>query len=252
MRFSPQLRALEFLVRRPIAHRGLHDKSNGIIENTSSAFGAAIAADYAIECDLQLTSDGEAVVFHDLHLDRLTEAHGWARDLTISEMKQLAIRGSADHAQTLLELLEQVDGHVPLVIELKSHWDRDDRLVTRTLDVLQDYRGPYCLMSFDPDMIEAVRVQSPETVRGIVADRAVSSYYSIFPIERRFELRMLSHLPRTEPHFISFHAPDLPWPPVTAFREAGGPVITWTIRSPEQAAMARRYSDQITFEHFLA
>jgi len=252
MRFSPELRALDFVVHRPIAHRGLHDKASGIIENTASAFAAAIAGNYAIECDLQLTSDGEAIVFHDLHLDRLTEAHGWVRDLTVREMKQLTLRGSTDRAQTLEEMLDQVDGRVPLVIELKSHWDRDDRLVTRTLDVLQDYTGPYCLMSFDPDMIEAVRVQSPETVRGIVADRAVNAYYSIFTVERRHELRTLSHLPRTQPHFISFHAIDLPWPPVTGLRVAGCPVISWTIRSPEQAAAARRYSDQITFEQFIA
>lgn len=252
MRFSPQMRALDFLVNRPIAHRGLHDKVNGIIENTASAFAAAIDGEYAIECDLQLTSDGEAIVFHDERLDRLTDAKGWVKDLTAAEMKEVEIRGSSDRVQTLDELLEQVDGRVPLVIELKSHWDRDDALVTRALDVLQDYAGPHCLMSFDPDIIEAVRVQSPETVRGIVADRAVDSFYASLPMDRRLELRTFSHMDRTAPHFISFHFSDLPWAPVTRFRDAGNPVITWTIRSPEQAALARRYSDQITFERFLA
>lgn len=250
MRFSPQVRALDFLVQRPIAHRGLHDKANGIIENTASAFAAAIDGNYAIECDLQLTRDGEAVVFHDEQLDRLTESEGWVRDRTCAEMKKLAIRGSSDRVQTLHELLDQVGGRVPLVIELKTHWDRDDTLVTRALDVLQDYSGAYCLMSFDPDVIEALRVQSPETVRGIVADRAVDSYYNALPFERRVEVRSFSHMPRTQPDFISFRFADLPWAPVSRFRSAGHPVISWTIRSPEQAAIARRYGDQITFEGF--
>lgn len=251
-RFSPQLRALDFLIRTPIAHRGLHDRESGIVENTRGAFAAALARGYAIECDLQITAEGEAVVFHDEHLDRLTEASGWVKDQTAPQMAQLVIRGSGDRVQTLRELLEQVNGAVPLVIELKSHWNSDDRLVRRALAVLERYTGAYCLMSFDPDMIDAVRSLSPGTVRGIVADRAVDGYYSFLPMKRRLELRTMEHLLRTRPHFMSFYFGELPWAPVTAFRDAGNPVISWTIRSPEQAAIARRYSDQITFERFLA
>lgn len=252
MRFTPQLRALDFLVSRPIAHRGLHDKANGMIENTASAFAAAIAGGYAIECDLQITGDGEAVVFHDEGLERLTEGKGWVKNLTADEMKAQTIRGSSDRVQTLRELLQQVDGRVPLVIELKSHWDGDERLATRALEVLEDYEGQHCLMSFDPDIIEAVRIKSPRTVRGIVADRAADEFYNTLPLNRRLELRNLAHLGRTQPHFISFFFGELPWTPLTAYREAGNPVISWTIRTPEQASAARRYSDQITFERFLA
>ena len=49
---------LDWLIARPIAHRGLHDEARGIIENTPSAIAAAVAADYAIEIDLQVTADG--------------------------------------------------------------------------------------------------------------------------------------------------------------------------------------------------
>jgi glycerophosphoryl diester phosphodiesterase len=252
MRFTPQLRALDFIVSRPIAHRGLHDKAKGVIENTASAFDAAIAGNYAIECDLQITKEGEAVVFHDEGLERLTEGKGKVRHLTAAEMKAQTIRGSSDRVQTLQELLEQVDGRVPLVIELKSHWNGDDTLAARALDVLETYEGSYCIMSFDPDIIEAVRVMSPDTIRGIVADRAADGFYNSLPLERRLELRSLSHLKRTEPDFISFFFGELPWAPLTAYRQAGHPVISWTIRSPEQACKARRYSDQITFERFIA
>ncbi len=251
MRFTPQLRALDWLVARPIAHRGLHDKAKGVIENTESAFAAAIAHGYPIECDLQIAGDGEAVVFHDDTLDRVTSESGPVKARSTAELKRVAFKGARDRIQTLAELLEQVDGRVPLVIELKSRWDGDVALAVRALAVLATYRGPYGLLSFDPDLIEALRLHSPATVRGIAADRAVDRYYDFLPLARRLELRSFSHLDRTEPHFISFDYRELPYLPVAEFRAAGGPVITWTIKSPEAAAMARRNCDQITFEGFL-
>lgn len=251
VRVTPRNRALDWLVARPIAHRGLHDRPQGIVENTASAFAAAIAGNFAIECDVQLTADGEAVVFHDETLERLTESQGWVKNLSAAEMRALAIRDSNDRVQTLAALLEQVAGKVPLLIELKSHWDRNDALAARAIHILRNYSGPHGLMSFDPDMVEAVRARSPSTVRGIVADRAVDEYYDLLPLERRLELRGFSHAGRTEPHFISFYFRDLPFAPVTELHRTGHPVISWTIRSPEDAALARRNSDQVTFEGFL-
>ena len=241
-----------FITARPIAHRGLHDLSRGIVENTASAFAGAIAGGYAIECDLQLTRDGEAVVFHDDHLERLTEGRGMVKDLTVADMKGLAIRRSLDRVQTLGELLAQVQGQVPLVIEIKSHWDGDQRLAARTLEVLENYRGPHCLMSFDPDVVEALRRMSPGTIRGIVAERAFDSYYDALPFRTQMELRCFSHISRTQPDFVSFYFSDLPWAPVTALRAAGMPVISWTIRSAGEAWTALRHSDQVTFEGFAA
>lgn len=251
MRFTPQLRALDWLVARPIAHRGLHDKAKGVIENTESAFAAALRLGYPIECDLRIAGDGEAVVFHDETLDRVTVETGPVRGRGTAELKRVAFKSGQDRIQTFAELLEQVDGKVPLIIELKANWDGDDALAARALAGLETYRGPCALMSFDPDLVEALRSRSPATVRGIAADRTISPYYDFLPVERRLELRGLSHLARTEPHFISFDYRELPFAPVTEFRAAGGPVITWTIKSPEAAAMARRYCDQITFEGFL-
>lgn len=245
-------RAVDFLTARPIAHRGLHDFSTGVVENTASAFAAAIAGGYAIECDLQLTRDGEAVVFHDDHVERLTEGRGMVKDHTAAEMKQLTMRNSTDKVQTLAELLTQVNGQVPLVIELKSLWDGDARLAQRAIEELKSYSGPHCLMSFDPDAIAAVRRFAPHIIRGIVAERATDSYYNSLPLPKQTELRTFSHLARTRPDFVSFFYEELPWAPITALRAAGMPIITWTIRSPQQAVMAMRCSDQITFEGFAA
>ena len=245
-------RAVDFLTARPIAHRGLHDFSTGMVENTASAFAAAIAGGYAIECDLQLTRDGEAVVFHDDHVERLTEGRGMVKDHTVAEMKQLTMRNSTDKVQTLAELLTQVNGQVPLVIELKSLWDGDARLAQRAIEELKSYSGPHCLMSFDPDAIAAVRRFAPHIIRGIVAERATDSYYNSLPLPKQTELRTFSHLARTRPDFVSFFYEELPWAPITALRASGMPIITWTIRSPQQAVMAMRCSDQITFEGFAA
>jgi glycerophosphoryl diester phosphodiesterase len=237
-------------VARPIAHRGLHSSTQGIIENTESAFAAAIAANFSIECDVQITADGEAAVFHDETVDRLLEASGEVRRLPLKELKSLRFKNSSDRVQCLGELLEQVSGRVALIIEIKSHWESNDALARKVVALLVHYDGPAAIMSFDPDVLEAARQVAPHLVRGIVADRTTDSYYSILSFGRRLDLRGFRHLPRTQPHFVSFRARDLPFQSVSRIREAGHPVITWTIRSSGEAAHAYRYSDQITFEGF--
>jgi glycerophosphoryl diester phosphodiesterase len=251
-RWSPALRRLDWLVARPIAHRGLHDVKHGVVENTASAFAAAIDGGYAIECDLQRSGDGEAMVFHDDTVDRLMGGKVAVGAMPARELRKLAFNSGQDRIQTLGELLDQVDGRAPLVIELKSHWNGNQDLLARALAVLETYAGPYALMSFDPEIIASLRERSPETVRGIVADRATDPFYDCLPVSRRVELQRLTHVHTTQPHFVSFDWRDFPFAPVDAFRRHGGPVISWTIRDVEAASRARRYSDQITFEGFLA
>lgn len=252
MRFTPQTRRLAWLLERPIAHRGLHDARKGIIENTHGAFEAAVEGNYAIECDLQITADGEAVIFHDETLDRLTDTKGWVNQHTVRQLQNIKIANSKDRIQTLAQLLEQVNGKVPLVIELKSHWNGNTVIAERALKVLEPYAGAHALMSFDPDLVAAVVEMSPLTIRGITADRAIDPYYNILPVSRRVGLRNFAHLHRTRPHFVSFSFRELPFAPVQQIRDLGHPVITWTIRNKNEEAQARRYSDQITFEGYAA
>ena len=252
MRFSPQLRALDWLVARPIAHRGLHDEANAIVENTDAAFAAAIQHGYAIECDIQLTADGEAVVFHDEALERVTTGKGLVIDHSVSQLKKLDYRQSKAHMQTLGELLDQVDGKTPLVIEIKTIWNGGAPLSLRAIDVLQSYKGHYALMSYDPEAVATLAEISPNSARGIVADRFVDPYYNKLSVSRRLELQSLSHLPRTRPHFVSFDFKALPFAPVQNIRAMGFPVITWTIKSKADEEMARRWSDQVTFEGYHA
>jgi glycerophosphoryl diester phosphodiesterase len=251
LRFSPQIRQLEWLVKRPIAHRGLHEPGEGVIENTATAFQQAIEHRYPIECDIQLTEDGEAIVFHDETLDRLTDESGLVASRTASALQKIPIVGSTDRCQLLPELLDQVAGKVPIIIEIKSHWNGDTRLAVRAAQVLEDYAGPYAFMSFDPDIVACLAATVPHVVRGIVADRVHDPYYQPLPLARRFELRTMSHLARTKPHFVSFDYAGLPFAPIQQIRSQGFPVITWTIKSERARQQARKYSDQVTFEGFL-
>src|SRR5262249_6007374 len=161
----------DWLVARPVAHRGLHDSAAGVIENTPLAFAGAVAGNYAIECDLQLAADGEAMVFHDDTLDRLTEGSGRVDALAAAALKRVTFRATSDHMITLGELCELVAGRVTLVIEVKSHFDGDRRLSRRAAEVLAGYRGPVAVMSFDPGPMAALRALPPGLPRGIVARR---------------------------------------------------------------------------------
>ena len=251
MRFTPQLRALDWLVARPIAHRGLHDEARGRVENCESSFEAAIANGFSIECDIQLTDDGHAVVFHDDEVDRVLDGKGKVKQFTLQELKAMALKQGKDRVQSLAELVEQVAGRTTLVIEIKSQWNFDFTLTDHAIDVLSTYGGPYALMSFDPDLTARVAATSFSTVRGITADRVIDPYYNPLPVAKRIAMQTFSHLPQTQPHFISFDFSQLPFPPITEFRDAGYPILTWTIRNPQQAVAARRWCDQITFENFV-
>jgi len=241
---------IEWLIARPVAHRGLHDAAAGIIENTPSAFAAAIAGNYAIECDLQLAADGEAMVFHDDMLERLTEGSGRVDAMPAAELKRVAFRATSDRMLTLGELCELVNGRVTLVIEIKSHFDGDRRLIKRAAEVLAGYRGPVALMSFDPGPMAALRALAPGLTRGIVAERHDSHReWDHLSARTKRALVYFSHALATRPQFIAYSVKDLPSAlPLAARRLFKLPLLTWTVRTPEDRERAARYADQIIFE----
>src|SRR5712672_1615888 len=165
------MRAPDWLTARPVAHRGLHDAARGIMENMPAAAKAAIAGNFAIECDIQLTSDGEAMVHHDNALGRLTEGSGALLGKTAAELKAVKFKNTSERMMSLGDLCALVAGRVPLVIEVKSHFDGDRKLVSRMAEVLASYRGPAVGMSFDPDQVLALREKMPGLPRGIIAQR---------------------------------------------------------------------------------
>jgi glycerophosphoryl diester phosphodiesterase len=243
---------LDWLIARPVAHRGLHDAAKGVIENTPSAFTTAIAGNYGIECDLQLAADGEAIVFHDDTLERLTEGSGRVDALSAAALKRIAFRATADHMISLGELCDLVGGRVTLVLEIKSHFDGDRRLIRRAADVLATYRGPVALMSFDPGPMAALRTLAPGLTRGIVAERHYGHReWDHLSARTKRALAYFSHALATRPQFIAYSIKDLPSAlPLAARRVLKLPLLTWTVRTPEDRERAARYADQIIFEGF--
>lgn len=231
---------LSWLTARPIAHRGLHDLNKNCWENTLSAFARAAEHGYAIECDVHLSSDGEVVVFHDDTLKRLTGTDGYIWQRTAAEMAALRIGGTADHAPTLGELLDLVDGRVPLVIELKGIPGRDDGLVAKVAAALRGYKGKAAIMSFDHWLIRDFSRHAPGIPSGLTAwgdqEHELEAHFSMLAHGISFVSFSVAHLPN---RFISFVREKLAMP-----------VITWTVR--DQAAVDKTFAhaDQMTFEGF--
>jgi glycerophosphoryl diester phosphodiesterase len=241
---------LDWLTARPIAHRGLHDAAAGVIENTASAFTAAIAGGYGIETDLQLSADGEAMVHHDDALGRLTEGAGALAAMSAAALKAVRFKATGDRMLTLAELCALVAGRATLVLELKSRFDGDLRLAPRVAAVLAGYAGPVAAMSFDPDLIAALRMLAPGLPRGIVAERHYDeAEWSALPAARKHSLAYLLHAPRSRPQFIAYGVRDLPGlVPSLARTVFGLPLLTWTVRSGDDRRRAKAYADQVIFE----
>jgi glycerophosphoryl diester phosphodiesterase len=246
------MRAPQWLTARPVAHRGLHDRARGIVENMPGAALAAIDGNFAIECDIQLSADGEAMVHHDDALGRLTEGAGALLGLTADALRQVRFKDTTERMMSLADLCILVKGRVPILVEVKSHFDGDRRLVRRMAEVLGEYAGPVAGMSFDPDQVLAMREMIPDLPRGVVAQRVYTEadWPEATPAQRNGMLH-LKHSLKTRPHFVAYWVNDLPAPaPWIARHVFGLPLLTWTVRTPEQRSRATRYADQMIFEGF--
>ncbi|MDN2564713.1 glycerophosphodiester phosphodiesterase family protein [Aquibium sp. A9E412] len=233
--------AIEWLTRRPIAHRGLHDLNRTRWENTPSAFAAACAAGYPIECDVQLAADGTPVVFHDDALKRLTGTQGMVWERSAAALGQLAVGGTADRVPTLAAMLAEVAGRVPLVIELKAAEGHDEPLPAAVAALLARYRGAAAVMSFAPRLVRDLAARIDDRPVGLTAhgrdDEAVEAHFA-----------MLAH----GIAFTSYHVADLPNRFVGFVRQRlAMPVISWTVRDAATAAHSAAHADQITFEGFV-
>jgi glycerophosphoryl diester phosphodiesterase len=245
------MRKLDWLTARPIAHRGLHDAAPGIIENTASAFAAAIDAGYSIETDVQASRDGEAMVHHDDVLGRLTDGSGPLAALTAAELARVPYRATADRMMTLGQLCERVAGRVPLMVEIKSGFTGDERLVARTAEVLKGYAGPAAAMSFDPNLVACLRRMAPALPRGVVSQRRFTqAEWASLSAWQRTSMAHLLHAPETRPDFVAYRVDDLPAPATRLMRWCAAPVLTWTVRTAEQRERARQWADQMIFEGF--
>jgi glycerophosphoryl diester phosphodiesterase len=244
--------SLDWLTARPIAHRGLHDASRGIIENTAGAVRAAIEANYGIEVDVQPSRDGEAMVHHDDVLGRLTEGEGRLDQFTAAELQRVAFRGSGEHMMTLGELCDLVGGRVTMLVELKSRFDGDTRLPSRVATVLAGYHGPVAPMSFDPRPLAWLRQNSSRLTLGIIAAKyRPHPYWDLMPAWMRYGMGYLLTALSTRPQFVAYAVADLPaLAPLLARHIFGMPLLTWAVRNETERAVAMRWADQMIFEGF--
>jgi len=243
---------LDWLTARPVAHRGLHDAATGVIENTAAAFRAAIEAGCAIETDVQISADGEAMVHHDDALGRLTEGEGRLDSFGASALKRVPFRGSAEHMMTLGELCDLVAGRTTLLVELKGRFDGDERLAARVGDVLSRYAGPVGCMSFDLRQVMQLRQKAPGLVRGMTAaEYRPNSYRELLPAGAQRGLGYLRAGLAAHPQFLAYSVAGLPGLlPSFMRRILCLPVLTWTVRTEAERQAAARYADQMIFEGF--
>jgi glycerophosphoryl diester phosphodiesterase len=241
---------LDWLTARPIAHRGLHDATRGVIENTAGAVRDAIAANYGIEIDVQISADGEAMVHHDDVLGRLTEGEGRLDSFSAAELRHVAFRGSDERMMTLGDLCDLVAGRVTMLVELKSRFDGDGRLAARVAHVLAGYRGHAAPMSFDPGQLVQLRQKCPRLVRGIIAAKyRPHPYWDLMPAWMRHGMGYLLTAVTARPQFVAYAVADLPaLAPLFAQHALGMPLLTWAVRTQAEWQCADRWADQMIFE----
>lgn len=228
-----------WLKELPIAHRGYHDQNKFVWENTLSAFSRAVEAGFAIECDLHYASDAVPIIFHDENLERLCSMQGDIRDRTSQELGLLSVGGTKDKIPTLKQLLDLVKGKVPLVLELKGREADDEGFAETVLEVLEGYEGKVALMSFDHWLLRDLKALNAPYPLGLTAGGNTPEDFAGH--EAAMEIGL---------DFISYFFADIPNSFITAQREKGIVVITWTVRDETALKYSFENADQITFEGF--
>jgi glycerophosphoryl diester phosphodiesterase len=232
---APEPGRVDWLPGAFFAHRGLHDSATP--ENSLAAFAAAAARGYGLECDVQLTADDEAVVFHDFTLERLTPERGAVIERSAAALAAISLAGGAETIPSLQNLLDAVAGRVPLLIELKSRREWPiSRLCWAVKRVLLGYRGAHAVMSFDPRVGAWFARHAPDTPRGLIVSEEHRK-------GARHALPRHLALWRARPDFLAYDIRDLPSPFAAMQRARGIPVATWTVRSPALLARADVHAD---------
>ena len=222
------------------AHRGLH--SAGVPENSLAGFALAVERGLGVECDIQRSRDGQAMLVHDWELDRLTGVRGPLSAHSAEELAQIAFLDSEHKLARLDDLLALVEGKVPTLIEVKSRRGYDVKRSCRAVaKALEHYTGPHAVMSFDPRVCIWFAKHSPQTVRGLVMRED-----EVGMTQKAWQRHLALWLAR--PEFIAYHVAALPNPMVASLRARGMPVLTWTVDSPERREQGAAHADALIAE----
>jgi glycerophosphoryl diester phosphodiesterase len=222
------------------------------VENTLAAAEAALARNYAIECDVQITREGEAVVFHDATVDRLMDATGRVDSFTAHELSSLSYKHCDQKIVLLHDFLARVGGRVPVIVDIKSHYNGDMRLAARTVAIVESLPWPVSLKSLDPQVLIYLRQAGAACPVGLIAraDYADEEWVGLAR-DRLERLAGFTDFPLVKPDFLSWNHIDLPHAvPMLCRSGIGMPVMTWAVSSAEAGSQAKNWADQIIFEGF--
>ncbi|GHU62907.1 glycerophosphoryl diester phosphodiesterase [Clostridia bacterium] len=235
----------EWILTKPIAHRGLHDDVNP--ENSTLAFEAAIEAGCSIEIDVQLTKDRVPVVFHDDIVQRVTGVKKRLTRMTFAEVQQLRLNGSEYGIPTFEEFLVQINGRTPILIEIKKN--RGSKGIEQiVLDLLKDYKGKFAIQSFHPYAIRNVRKIDPTIYCGLLSSK-MTEQKKVWRIQKA-AVKNARLFFMAKPDFISFEINSFPNRRIAGFREElKMPILGWTIKTIEDFERAREFCDGIIFEN---
>lgn len=237
---------LSFLKEKYIVHRGLHDKSIGALENTIKSFKRAINGGYPIELDVHLIKDDNIIVFHDDNLVRMTGIDKKVKDMTYDEIKKIRLKDSNNYIPLLKEVLDLVDGKVPLLIELK--YDRKKGLLEKkVMDMLKDYKGLYAIQSFSIQSLLYLKKHYPYVLRGQLASNIHNG--KVHPIIGFYSKHMIFNF-LTKPDFISYDIRLLPNRKIEKLREKKL-ILGWTVRSEKDLKKGLKYCDNVIAERIL-
>lgn len=250
-----------WLTKAKIAHRGLHTGDGISPENSMDAFKRARNKGYGMEFDLRLLKDGTVVVFHDATLDRMTGLSGLVSDLILEDLQEgllvngtrmpIRLKGSQFGIPTLKELLEEINGQVPLMLELKIQ-GAVGPLEEAVFQLLQNYRGPFSVQSFHPYSVKWFADHAPDFVRGQLAESFTEDNMPWF---KKVLMRNMFLNRVTKPHYVNYDIRRVaegqsPEKVLVSCKEKGIPVLGWTARTRAQYEAACTFYDNVLFEGF--
>jgi glycerophosphoryl diester phosphodiesterase len=235
----------------PVAHRGLWNP-DGAPENSLAAFQAACAHGYGIELDVQLSADGEAMVFHDNRLQRMTGKDGRISDYNAADLVQFKLAGSDETIATLAETLTLVGHRAMVQVEIKTPAGEVGALERRVHEVLIDHNGPIAVIGFNPYSHGWFAQHHPNVLRGLDSHSYADEGSRKMAPEQRRAYANLEHIAIAKPHFLALGVDMLPSPRVEELRAGGYPIVAWTVRSPTEWDRLRDCCDNLIFEGFAA
>jgi glycerophosphoryl diester phosphodiesterase len=239
---------LAWLTMQPFAHRGLHDGGK-VPENSMAAFNNAINEGHGIELDVQAAFDGVAMVFHDASLERLTDFEGSVLSYGSARLMEMRLKDSDQLIPSLDHVLEHVAGRVPIIIEAKSPDADFHPLCFSIRRALEGYRGPVAIMSFDPRIISWFHRNAPRIIRGLVLTDESTEKTGVLG---RLGLPRLMSIWQSKPNFMAYDVRSLPSTLSRKLRDNHIPLLTWTVRTPEQREIAREHADNIIYEKIVS